>query len=168
MIKIIQIVLTLIFLPLSSIFAGPGENIGKVGDIKNIQKIIRVDMYDNYFNPKKYRIKEGQTIKFVVENKGDFVHEFNIGTHDQHVKHQPEMAEMTKMGILLPEAIDMKKMKEMAKMNPKMNHSHGNSVLLAPGEKGELIWEFGDNPDILIACNVPGHYEEMKNKVEIR
>ena len=62
MIKIIQIVLTLIFLPLSSIFAGPGENIGKVGDIKNIQKINRVDMYDNYFNPKNTALRQDKQL----------------------------------------------------------------------------------------------------------
>ena len=158
----------LLIVPLISI-AGPGDDIGKIGVSKDVQKVIRVQMYDNYFKPATYKIKAGQTVKFIVENKGQFVHEFNIGTERQHIKHQPEMAEMTMMGILYPEYIDKEKMKEMAKMNPSMNHSHGNSVLLEPGEKGELIWKFSDNQEILVACNVPGHYEDgMVNEVTIR
>ena len=158
----------LLIFPLVS-FAGPGDDIGKIGNAKDVQKVIRVEMYDNYFKPDTYKIKAGQTVKFVVKNKGQFVHEFNIGTETQHIKHQPEMAEMTMMGILYPEYIDKEKMKEMAKVNPSMKHSHGNSVLLEPGEKGELIWKFSDNQEILVAFNVPGHYEDgMVNEIIIR
>ena len=150
-------------------YAGPGDDVGKMGEAKVVQKVIRVQMYDNYFKPATYKIKAGQTVKFIVENKGQFVHELNIGTETQHIKHQPEMAEMTMMGILYPEYIDKEKMKEMAKVNPSMKHSHGNSVLLEPGEKGELIWKFSDNQEILVAFNVPGHYEDgMVNEIIIR
>ena len=40
-----------------------------------------------------------------------------------------------------------------------MAHSHSNSVLLSPGEKGELIWKFNNKVKLEAACNVPGHYE---------
>ena len=143
--------------------------IGSKGKETDVTRVIKVVMYDNYYEPNSFQIKKGETIKFEVENAGMLVHEFNIGTEPQHIKHQPEMAEMTMMGILYPEYIDKEKMKEMAKMNPSMNHSHGNSVLLEPGEKGELIWKFSDNQEILVACNVPGHYEDgMVNEVTIR
>jgi uncharacterized cupredoxin-like copper-binding protein len=150
-------------------YAGPDVNVGKVGEAKDVQKVIRVQMYDNYFKPAAYKIKAGQTVKFIVENKGKFVHEFNIGTETQHLKHQPEMAEMTVMEILYPEYINKDQMMKMAKINPAMSHSHGNSLLLEPGEKGELIWRFSDNQEILVACNVPGHYEDgMVNEVTIK
>ena len=35
-------------------------------------------------------------------------------------------------------------MKQMAKNNPSMGHSHSNSLLLSPGEKGELVWKFSN------------------------
>ena len=54
---------------------------------------------------------------------------------------------------------DKEKMKQMAKKNPSMSHSHSNSVLLSPGEKGELVWKFSNKAIIEAACNVPGHYE---------
>ena len=50
-------------------------------------------------------------------------------------------------------------MKEMSKKNPSMAHSHSNSVLLSPGESGNLIWKFTNSVDLEAACNVPGHYE---------
>tara|TARA_B100001179_G_C18246484_1_gene256388 strand:+ start:215 stop:394 length:180 start_codon:yes stop_codon:yes gene_type:complete len=57
-------------------------------------------------------------------------------------------------------------MMKMAKTNPSMKHDHGNSVLLEQGESDELIWKFGDNTEVEVACNVPGHYEDgMVNKV---
>ena len=61
--------------------------------------------------------------------------------------------------ILLIDRIDKEKMKQMAKKNPSMGHSHSNSLLLSPGEKGELVWKFSNKSKLEAACNVPGHYE---------
>ena len=105
------------------------------------------------------KIKKNETIKFIVENKGQLVHEFNIATKEMHLKHQPEMMMMMENEILLVDKIDKKKMMEMSKKNPAMAHSHSNSVLLSPGEKAELIWKFTNTVDIEAACNVPGHYD---------
>ena len=44
--------------------------------------------------------------KFIVKNKGDLVHEFNIATKEMHFKHQPEMLKMMEHGILLGHKID--------------------------------------------------------------
>ena len=76
-----------------------------------------------------------------------------------HIKHQPEMMMMVEKDILLGDRIDLKKMKEAAKTDHSMAHSHSNSVLLSPDEKGELVWKFSNKAKIEAACNVPGHYE---------
>ena len=55
----------LLIVPLISI-AGPGDDIGEMGVSKDVQKVIRVQMYDNYFKPATYKIKAGQTVKFIV------------------------------------------------------------------------------------------------------
>ena len=150
-----------------NLLAASSAGVGKIGDEKDVKKVVRVSMYDNYFKPSSIKVKKGQTVKFIIENKGEFVHEFNIGTKEQHIKHQPEMAMMTEMGVLFPDYIDMDQMMKMAKTNPSMKHDHGNSVLLEPGKSGEIIWEFGDNTDLELACNVPGHYEDgMVNKIK--
>ena len=77
-----------------------------------------------------------------------------------HIKHQPEMMMMVENEILLSDRVDKEKMKQMAKKNPSMAHTHSNSVLLSPGEKGELVWKFSNKTKIEAACNVPGHYQD--------
>ena len=133
--------------------------IGIKGNEANVDRVITVLMYDNYFEPNLIKVKKNETIKFLVENKGELVHEFNIATKEMHLKHQPEMMMMVVNEILLADKIDKQKMKEMSKKNPSTAHSHANSVLLSPGERAVLIWKFSNSVDIEAACNVPGHYD---------
>ena len=153
-----KLIIILIFIP-NILFAGSMKAIGVKGNEKNVDRVIKVLMYDNYYQPNNFKIKKNETIKFVVENKGELVHEFNIATKEMHLKHQPEMMMMVEHEILLTNKIDKKKMMEMSKKNPAMAHHHHNSVLLSPGERAELIWKFSNSVDIEAACNVPGHYD---------
>ncbi len=140
-------------------FADKNMGIGSKGKLSEVDRVIEVKMYDNYYEPKSFNIKKGETIKFEVINEGNLVHEFNIANAMMHKKHQPEMERMVENGILLADTIDRDKMKKMAKMDKAMGHSHSNSVLLAPKEKGDLVWKFDNAMNIEIACNVPGHYQ---------
>ena len=116
-------------------------------------------MFDNYFAPDQIDIKKGETIKFIIENFGELVHEFNIGTRKMHINHETEMMKLIENEILLGDKINYKKMKELAKTDHSMSHSHSNSVLLEPGKTGEIIWKFNVDTKIEAACNIPGHYE---------
>ena len=153
-----KLILLFIFIP-NILYAGSIKAIGVKGNEKDVDRVITVLMYDNYYKPNQIKIKKNETIKFLVKNKGELVHEFNIATKAMHLKHQTEMMEMVENEIILVDKIDKIKMKEMAKKNPSMAHSHSNSVLLSPGESAELIWKFNNTLDIEAACNVPGHYE---------
>ena len=153
-----KLILILIFIP-NILFAGSMKAIGTKGNKENVDRVITVVMYDNYYKPNSFKVNKNETIKFEVTNKGELVHEFNIATKEMHLKHQPEMMMMVEHEILLADKIDKKKMMEMSKKNPAMSHSHSNSVLLSPGEKAELIWKFSNTVDIEAACNVPGHYD---------
>ena len=133
--------------------------IGEKGKLSEVSRTIEIKMYDNYYEPKEIKIKKGETIKFIVHNYGELVHEFNIATKEMHIKHQPEMMKMVENEILLADRIDKKKMKKMAKKNHSMGHSHSNSVLLEPNQSAELIWKFSNDINLEAACNVPGHYE---------
>ena len=133
--------------------------IGEKGDPNKVDRIIKVKMYDNYYEPNTFKIKKGETVKFEVKNLGELVHEFNIANPMMHIKHQPEMELMVENEILLGDRIDKDKMQKMAAMDKSMGHSHSNSVLLAPKEEGTLIWKFENAVNIEIACNVPGHYQ---------
>ena len=166
--KIILIIFTLLFLN-SLAFADKNMKIGSKGNITDVKRIIKVVMYDNYYEPSSFQIKEGETVKFEVENAGMLVHEFNIANKMMHMKHQPEMIKMAENGILLAFSIDKEKMKKMAKMDKSMGHSHSNSVLLEPKQKGDIIWKFDNAVNIEVACNVPGHYQAgMIAKVNIK
>ena len=153
-----KFLLFLILFP-NILYAGSMKTIGEEGKVNEVDRIIEIKMYDNYYIPTETKIKKNETIKFVVKNFGDLVHEFNIATKEMHIKHQPEMIKMMEHGILLGNKIDQKKMKEMAKKDHSMAHSHSNSVLLEPGQTGKLIWKFNTDTKIEAACNVPGHYE---------
>ena len=150
----------LLFILIPSISAAGSINmIGQKGNSEEVEKIIEVKMFDNYYVPNKFKVKKNETIKFIVYNYGEFVHEFNIATKEMHIKHQPEMMRMVDNEILLADRIDKKKMKEMAKKDHSMGHSHSNSVLLEPNQSVELIWKFSTDTNLEAACNVPGHYE---------
>ena len=153
-----KLILLFIFIP-NILYAGSIKAIGVKGNEKDVDRVITVLMYDNYYEPNQINVKKNETIKFLVKNKGELVHEFNIATKKMHLKHQTEMMEMVENEILLVDKIDKIKMNEMSKKNPSMAHSHSNSVLLSPGESAELIWKFSNTLDIEAACNVPGHYD---------
>ena len=156
---LMKVLLLILILFPNIVFAGPIKMIGEKGKASETTRTITIKMYDNYYEPAQIQIKKGETIKFIVFNAGELVHEFNIATKEMHIKHQPEMMMMVENEILLSNRIDKEKMKQMAKKNPSMSHSHSNSVLLSPGEKGELIWKFNNKVKLEAACNVPGHYE---------
>ena len=166
--KLIKIITTLLILS-SFAYADKNMKIGSKGNLSDVNRVVKVIMYDNYYEPSSFNIKAGETIKFEVVNAGELVHEFNIANKMMHMKHQPEMEKMVENEILFADSIDKDKMKKMAKMDKSMGHSHSNSVLLEPKQKGNIIWKFDNAFNIEVACNVPGHYQAgMIAKVNIK
>ena len=139
---------------------GHGENAaGEPGEAAAATRTINVTMHDNYYEPGSIAVKEGETVRFVVTNKGELVHEFNIGTPDAHVAHAPEMLMMMDHGVLETDRINWDAAEKMqAEMGHGM-HEEPNAVLLEPGKSGEIVWRFPDRAEIEFACNVPGHYD---------
>ena len=166
--KLIKIIFVLLLIN-SFAYADKNMKIGSKGNANDVSRVIKVIMYDNYYEPSSFQINAGETIKFEVENAGELVHEFNIANKMMHINHQPEMEKMVENEILFADSIDKDKMKKMAKMDKSMGHSHSNSVLLEPKQKGDIIWKFVNAINIEVACNVPGHYQAgMIAKVNIK
>ena len=94
--KFIKILFVLLFFN-SIAYADKNMKIGSKGKESEISRVIKVVMYDNYYEPNSFQIKAGETIKFEVENAGMLVHEFNIANKMMHMKHQPEMIKMVEM-----------------------------------------------------------------------
>ena len=126
--------------------------VGESGDAKDARRTLLVIMKDHTYLPKFISVQASETVRFKVINKGEFVHEFNIGTAEMHKAHQGEMMTMMESGALEADKIVHAKMGDM-------KHDDPNSILLEPGQSGEVIWKFGQSGKIQFACNVPGHYE---------
>lgn len=140
--------------------AGHGSSkIGEPGKASRADRTITITIGDSFYEPPSLTVKQGETVRFVLVNQGELLHEFNIGTAAMHAKHQEEMATMVDHGMLTPtEYKDM----------PGMSHDDPNSVLIGPGQTAELVWEFSTDAKLDFACNVPGHYEAgMVGPIEI-
>ncbi|WP_250657148.1 cupredoxin domain-containing protein [Alkalimarinus coralli] len=120
---------------------------GKPGEESSVSRTIIVTADDSMrFTHEPFNIQDGETIKFVVTNKGAIPHEFAIGTKDEHMEHG-----------------------QMMMANPTMHHGPGgNAITVQPGETETLIWTFENAWQIEAACNIPGHYQAgMHSSVNI-
>ena len=82
-----KIILFVLIFFSSFAYADKNMKIGSKGKEDEISRIIKVIMYDNYYEPNSFQIKSGETIKFEVENAGMLVHEFNIANKIMHMIH---------------------------------------------------------------------------------
>ncbi|GIX13314.1 MAG: hypothetical protein KatS3mg118_1273 [Paracoccaceae bacterium] len=144
---------------------GNAAAFGRPGEDHHVSRTIELRMGEMYFEPSRIEVKPGETIRFVVINGGQAVHEFNIGTPETWDSHQAEMARMVDEGMIDFDRIDHVRMRRMGMM-----HADPNAVLLEPGERAEIIWEFpGEATQVGFACNVPGHRETgMAGQISFR
>lgn len=147
-----------LFLTLSSAAYGDaghthGSKIGSPADAADATRTVEILMTDNRYDHLHIDVREGEVVRFVVRNKGQLVHEFNIGTHGMHAAHQEEMLAMMQSGQMSPTKV-------MHGHGGMMGHDDPNSILLNPGETKELVWKFAPaDKGLEFACNVPGHYQ---------
>ncbi|RFP85560.1 copper-binding protein [Rhodobacteraceae bacterium 63075] len=133
---------------------GHGNGIGKAGDAAQVDRTITVEMDEMKYSPSTIDVEAGETIRFEVINVGRAVHEFNIGTSETWDGHLGEMQTMMREGMMTARSINHDRMMEAGMM-----HDDANSILLEPGDTGEVIWTFPEGGEIGFACNVPGHRE---------
>lgn len=138
---------------------GHASKTGEAGSASDVTSTIHITMGDNFYEPLDINVKEGETVRFIVKNTGDFVHEFNIATGEMHRAHAPEMMMMVEHGVLEPDRINWDAAKKMQASMGHGMHDEPNSVLLEPGKTGEIIWTFSNRAKLEFACNIPGHYE---------
>lgn len=138
---------------------GHAEIVGEPGQAADVGRTVTVTMYDNYYEPSSIAVTAGETVRFVVNNQGQLVHEFNLGTAAMHEAHQAEMLAMVEHGVLQGTKINHDMMAMDMGNGQTMQHDDPNSVLLEPGQSGEILWRFSAQGAIEFACNVPGHYQ---------
>lgn len=112
---------------------------GKPGEMSAVvTRMIKVDLLDNmqFKFENEPNIKTGETVRFVVRNVGKLPHEFSIGTDAEHKEHRIMMRE-----------------------HPDMEHVDGNTITVPAGETRSIVWTFGNLDAVMVACNIPGHFE---------
>lgn len=155
--------------PAGHIHTHDSSEVGEPGKATANTRTIQIKLIDNAFEPETVTVKAGETVRFVLTNTGQLLHEFNLGTAAMHAEHQKEMAMMAQHGMFTATGVDHKMMKMDHGNMPgtDMKHDDPNTVLVAPGEKKELVWKFSKPVVLEFACNIPGHYESgMVGKVE--
>ena len=110
---------------------------GREGDPKKATRTIKVDMSDKMrFTPAKLTIRQGDTVRFEVQNSGKVMHEMVLGT--------------------------MKELKEHAELmlkHPGMEHDEPYMAHVGPGKTERVVWQFTKAGEFYYGCLVPGHFE---------
>jgi len=120
---------------------------GEPGVATEVTRTVAVNMTDTMrFSPARVTAKQGETIRFVVNNSGQLRHEFVLGS-----------------------AKELKEHYEVMKRNPEMEHADANMVTVAPGQTGEVVWKFTKPGTVDFACLQPGHYDAgMKGQIMVK
>lgn len=120
---------------------------GREGNPKKLSRTVKLDMSDAMrFTPSDIVIQRGETVKFVVSNKGRQLHEMVLGTPQELKEHA-----------------------ELMKKFPTMEHADANMAHVQPGDRGEIVWQFTKAGEYQFACLIPGHFEAgMVGKVVVR
>ncbi len=137
--------------------AAHGYAFGHPAAADKATRSVEVTLQDIAFAPKSLDVKAGETVRFVLVNKGQLLHEFNLGDAAMHAEHQKEMLQMLASGMLT--STSMTKMDHAAMGHGAMKHDDPNSVLVEPGKTAELTWTFAKTTGLEFACNLPGHYQ---------
>ncbi len=126
--------------------AHTAPSIGKPGTLQQASQTIAIDMNDDMrFSPAEVVVHKGETIRFTVHNSGKLKHEFVLVTEKALLEHA-----------------------ELMKKFPDMEHAEDNMVSVAPGQSGDVIWQFTRSGKVLFACLQPGHYDAgMKGFVAV-
>ena len=122
--------------------------IGEPGVAAKATRTVKIDMSDAMrFTPASVKVRQGETVRFLVSNSGKLEHEMVLGTARELSDHHEHML-----------------------ANPDMKHDDAepNMVSLAGGKSGEIVWHFTRAGRVLFACLEPGHFEAgMKGAVQV-
>ncbi|MBT9492320.1 MAG: cupredoxin family protein [Paucibacter sp.] len=121
--------------------AAPGKAVqqawGIAAKAKTPARQVEVSMSDAMrFTPSLIDVKLGETIKFIIKNEGQVMHEFVLGTEATLAQHAAMMMKF-----------------------PNMEHDEPYMAHVPPGKTGEIIWTFNRAGEFDFACLIAGHYQ---------
>jgi uncharacterized cupredoxin-like copper-binding protein len=119
---------------------------GIAGDAKAVTRTVTLSMTDNMrFTPDKLSFKQGETVRFVIQNQGKLLHELVIGTKAELDAHAAMMVKF-----------------------PGMEHDEPYMAHVPAGKSGGLVWTFNRAGEFDFACLIAGHYQAgMVGKITV-
>jgi uncharacterized cupredoxin-like copper-binding protein len=119
---------------------------GVEGDPRKASRTITLTTDDTMrYSQSQIRVTQGETITFVVTNKGKLLHELVLGTEDGLQRHA-----------------------QMMRANPGMHHDEPYMTHVKPGATERITWTFTKPGTFLYACLVTGHFEAgMKGTIVV-
>jgi len=120
---------------------------GRPGDASQVTRTVHLTMTDDMrFTPDRIDVSQGETIRLVVANKGQVLHEMVLGSSEDLARHAREMRE-----------------------HPGMAHEQPYMAHVDPGATGKLVWHFNRAGTVDFGCLLPGHFEAgMSGKAVVR
>ena len=116
-----------------------------------ITRSVDITMDDQMrFTPATVNVREGETLRFVVHNKGQTAHEMVLGSDADIRAHAQAMQQGAGHGE---------------------GHSHGTgaAITVGAGQTGEMVVKFDQASTLQMACLIPGHYEAgMRGTVKVQ
>lgn len=110
---------------------------GRTGEPNKIVRTIEIHGNDQMrYTPAAITVQQGETIRFVVKNRGKLMHELVLGT-----------------------LAELKEHAEAMKKHPGMEHDEPYMTHVGPGESGEIVWQFTRAGEFYFGCLIPGHFE---------
>lgn len=109
---------------------------GQPGDPDAVKRRIHIEARGSRFEADDLKFESGETVEFEFRNMDSRPHELRVGSPSYQQEHA-----------------------EMLKRMPGWEHSSPNSVIAAPGTTATLVWKFGSDPVVELACHVAGSYE---------
>lgn len=119
---------------------------GIAGDAKAVTRTVTLSMTDSMrFTPDKLSFKQGETVRFVIQNQGKLLHELVIGTKADLDAHAAMMVKF-----------------------PGMEHDEPYMAHVPAGKAGGLVWTFNRAGEFDFACLIAGHYQAgMVGKITV-
>jgi len=119
---------------------------GIAGDATSVTRTVTLSMSDSMrFTPDKLSFKQGETVRFVIRNPGQLLHELVIGTKPELDAHAAMMVKF-----------------------PGMEHDEPYMAHVPASKSGELVWTFNRAGEFDFACLIAGHYQAgMVGKISV-
>jgi uncharacterized cupredoxin-like copper-binding protein len=120
---------------------------GIAAEASEAKRTITIAMGDDMrFKPDVIDVREGETVRLAIRNRGKLLHELVIGTQQELDEHAALMVKF-----------------------PNMQHDEPYMAHVDPGKRGEIVWTFNRPGEFKFACLIAGHYQAgMVGTVRVR